>query len=89
MARRAAKAVDFTRLKLKLGAGDGLDVVGRHAAGVPAGDTNLVRRALAAVGRKAMVRLTKNIPPGAGLGGGSADAAAVLRWAVEESHMPV
>jgi L-alanine-DL-glutamate epimerase-like enolase superfamily enzyme len=26
MARRAAKAVDFTRLKLKLGAGDGLDV---------------------------------------------------------------
>ena len=26
MALRAAKAVDFTRLKLKLGAGDGLDV---------------------------------------------------------------
>jgi L-Ala-D/L-Glu epimerase len=26
MARRAAKAMDFTRLKLKLGAGDGLDV---------------------------------------------------------------
>ena len=26
MARRAARAVDFTRLKLKLGAGDGLDV---------------------------------------------------------------
>jgi L-Ala-D/L-Glu epimerase len=26
MARRATKAVDFTRLKLKLGAGDGLDV---------------------------------------------------------------
>ncbi len=42
---------------------------------------NLVHRALEAVGRTASVRLVKRIPPGAGLGGGSADAAAVLRWA--------
>ncbi|MDQ4134484.1 MAG: 4-(cytidine 5'-diphospho)-2-C-methyl-D-erythritol kinase [Actinomycetota bacterium] len=61
--------------------GDGLEVTGPFARGVPAGDENLVRRALVAVGRQARVRLDKRIPAGAGLGGGSADAAAVLRWA--------
>ena len=42
---------------------------------------NLVTRALALVGREARVDVTKEIPLGGGLGGGSADAAAVLRWA--------
>ena len=63
------------------GPGDSLVVVGATGLAVPTGDDNLVRRALRAVGRTAAVTLTKRIPAGAGLGGGSADAAAVLRWA--------
>ena len=60
--------------------GAGIDVVG-GGTDVPTDETNLVRRALWAVGRTAHVRLEKRIPSGAGLGGGSSDAAAVLRWA--------
>lgn len=66
---------------LDFGEGDGIEVLGPCAAGVPTGAGNLVRRALDAVGRTAHVRLHKRVPAGSGLGGGSADAAAVLRWA--------
>jgi 4-diphosphocytidyl-2-C-methyl-D-erythritol kinase len=58
-----------------------LAVSGPFATGVPTGPANLVHQALQAVGRSALVQLEKRIPAGGGLGGGSADAAAVLRWA--------
>ena len=49
--------------------------------GVEPGPTNLVSRALLLANRRAGVSLTKHIPTGGGLGGGSADAGAILRWA--------
>ena len=58
-----------------------LDEAGRELHGVTRPGENLVERALALAGRQARVTVHKRIPVGAGLGGGSADAAAVLRWA--------
>lgn len=54
---------------------------GSRAEGLMGEGDNLVLRALRLVGRRAHVRLDKRIPVQGGLGGGSADAAAVLRWA--------
>ena len=65
----------------------GAFVLASSSAGVPADETNLVWRAAHAIWRAAgragdprgaHVKLTKGIPVGAGLGGGSADAAAAL-----------
>ena len=77
--------------ELEISAGDRIEVLDevdwdrpdarRALAPVPGGADNLVARALAAVGRRADVRLRKRIPHGGGLGGGSSDAAAILRWA--------
>jgi 4-diphosphocytidyl-2-C-methyl-D-erythritol kinase len=61
--------------------GTSITLTGPTAAGLSAGADNLVAKALRAVGRDADVTVDKRIPHGGGLGGGSADAAAVFRWA--------
>lgn len=81
------QAVDlFDELEVALGEEEvRLSLHGRWREGVADGEDNLAVRAaralLDATGSSVGVeiRLTKRIPPGAGLGGGSADAAAVLR----------
>ncbi len=55
-----------------------LTITGRFAEGVPADATNLAWRAADACGEHIKIALHKEIPSGAGLGGGSADAAAIL-----------
>jgi 4-diphosphocytidyl-2-C-methyl-D-erythritol kinase len=60
--------------------GEGVTVRWDGVSG-PAAADDLVVRALAMVDRRAGITLDKRIPAGAGLGGGSSDAAAVLRWA--------
>jgi 4-diphosphocytidyl-2-C-methyl-D-erythritol kinase len=62
-----------------------LAVSGPFAAALPKTEDNLVLRAARALGQRAgvqhgaAIRLEKNLPVAAGIGGGSADAAAILR----------
>ncbi|MDH5749747.1 MAG: 4-(cytidine 5'-diphospho)-2-C-methyl-D-erythritol kinase [Rhodospirillales bacterium] len=82
--------------KIKVEAAEGLSLAvdGPFADGIPVGADNLVLKAalglkdLAGVTAGAAITLTKRLPVASGLGGGSADAAAVLRalmrlWNVE------
>lgn len=67
-------------LRFEPAAATGLSVTGPMAAGVPTGGDNLVLRAAALFdAAPARITLEKHLPPSAGIGGGSADAAATLR----------
>ena len=92
-------AVVFTRfgdhLTVKPANVDQLVVTGEFASGLESADDNLVMaalkgfRAAGGVIGGLSITLEKNIPVGAGLGGGSADAAALLRAANALSSMPL
>ena len=76
---------------------DTLAIIGPFAAGLNNGEPNLVLRAVAAfrarwpeaVDHGLAMRLTKNLPVAAGIGGGSADAAAALRLMASLSREPI
>jgi len=76
------------RLTLTPADGLELEVTGPFATSVPHGEANLVLRAArdlaswTGVAAGARLRLEKHLPPAAGLGGGSTDAAAALRGLV-------
>jgi len=71
-----------------------LDVTGEHAKGVPTDSRNLVWKAAETVGWTGRVHLNKVLPHGGGIGGGSSDAAAVLRMVADQGsevpqHLPL
>ncbi|RMD91795.1 MAG: 4-(cytidine 5'-diphospho)-2-C-methyl-D-erythritol kinase, partial [Alphaproteobacteria bacterium] len=68
-----------------------LTLTGPLAAGVPVGADNLVTRALGLAGPLPPLAITleKVLPHAAGLGGGSADAAAALRLAARALGRPL
>ncbi len=90
------QSIDWTdRLELRFAADDDGDLVERWSGGdVVDGSDNLAWRAVAAVraaaerSRPLRLRLDKQIPVAAGLGGGSADAAAALHMAVRLLRAP-
>ena len=92
-------AVVFTRfgdqLTIEPANEDQLEITGEFASELDSVDDNLVMtalrefRAAGGVIGELLIKLEKNIPVGAGLGGGSADAAAFLRAVNALSSMPL
>lgn len=88
---------DGDRLSAEIADDWSLDISGPFADQLSTGPDNLIWRAAEALRRssegsaKAAIRLEKNLPIAAGLGGGSADAAAALRlltslWNIDPAH---
>ncbi|CAN7417154.1 4-(cytidine 5'-diphospho)-2-C-methyl-D-erythritol kinase [Mesorhizobium amorphae] len=84
------------RVEIERADSDLFSVSGKYASSVPLDDSNLVVKAREALRREAglqrtppvAIRLEKNLPVASGVGGGSSDAAAVLRglvhaWALD------
>lgn len=67
------------RLEYAPGQKTRIELSGPFSAGVPADKSNLVWKAAELSGWTGRIALQKNLPHGAGIGGGSSDAAAVLR----------
>ncbi len=67
------------RVHLSLAEKTVLTVTGPMAEDVPVGPSNLCVRAADLFGQPARIELEKHLPAAAGIGGGSSDAAAVLR----------
>lgn len=65
--------------RVTVGPGDGLRIIGPQAGALQADDDNLCLRAARVMGGGVTVTLEKVLPVSSGIGGGSADAAAVLR----------
>lgn len=66
-----------------------LKVTGPFAQNVPVSAENLVLRAADLMGVPAAIHLEKNLPAAAGIGGGSADAAATLQALAKVRNVPL
>lgn len=66
-----------------------LVVHGPEERGVPVDQTNSILKAVALTGAKVSVELWKDLPSAAGIGGGSSDAAAVLRAISQLTGQPL
>ncbi len=77
------------RLTVNKAAESSLTVTGPMAKGVPIDPGNLVMQAANLMGVSAKVTLEKHLPTAAGVGGGSSDAAAMLRALTDLEDQPL